>query len=317
MITNIFNKLFRKSNTYTPSKGGLQYIDEASAQADSESTNVHNVDSVPDIKDIKLIETFCFTEKSANIMLESTPTLHGLYMWLYKGDSFPINFDLSTDMCIYQTTIASKMNRISPYTLVFNKANLISYKIEVGYQNKLLKDSSIVMQILGPELTPIYFYESTDILSNYYPCKIVMDGLRYPSAEHAYQASKFDDIAMKEIFCTVKLYPHQVAVIDDEFTIHNDTDKEVEMGITPEQATLLSTKYKHLKNPTFNKLKSMEKVLLAKFHQNDDLRQFLMDTKYHELIENSPTDNFWGCGSDGTGENHLGKLLQSIRFDML
>jgi predicted NAD-dependent protein-ADP-ribosyltransferase YbiA (DUF1768 family) len=34
------------------------------------------------------------------------------------------------------------------------------------------------------------------------------------------------------------------------------------------------------------------------------------------LIENSPTDYFWGCGANHTGENHLGKILMGVRTEI-
>ncbi len=36
-----------------------------------------------------------------------------------------------------------------------------------------------------------------------------------------------------------------------------------------------------------------------------------------ELVEASPYDFFWGRGVDGSGANHLGTLLMSIRDELL
>ena len=60
----------------------------------------------------------------------------------------------------------------------------------------------------------------------------------------------------------------------------------------------------------------MKECCLAKFLQHPNLRQILMDTGSKELIEDSQTDFFWGCGSDGTGQNVLGQVLMEIRTEL-
>ena len=34
------------------------------------------------------------------------------------------------------------------------------------------------------------------------------------------------------------------------------------------------------------------------------------------IVENSPVDNFWGCGEDGKGENRMGKILMVVRDEL-
>jgi hypothetical protein len=60
----------------------------------------------------------------------------------------------------------------------------------------------------------------------------------------------------------------------------------------------------------------MRKALKAKFSQNLDARTTLVKTGARKLIEKSPTDNFWGCGADGTGKNRLGELLMDLRAEI-
>ena len=57
----------------------------------------------------------------------------------------------------------------------------------------------------------------------------------------------------------------------------------------------------------------MQKALLCKFMQNRDLRKLLLSTGDRPIFECSPTDAFWGIGSGG-GENHMGRLLEDVRF---
>ena len=63
---------------------------------------------------------------------------------------------------------------------------------------------------------------------------------------------------------------------------------------------------------------------LAKFSQNDDLRQFLLGTGDKIIVEASPKDRIWGIGFDEfapeatnpalwNGENLLGFALMEVR----
>jgi hypothetical protein len=64
------------------------------------------------------------------------------------------------------------------------------------------------------------------------------------------------------------------------------------------------------------KVQVMYDCCLAKFTQNQDLMDKFMGTGEEELIEDSPVDSFWGCGADGKGLNHLGKVLMRVRKDL-
>ena len=74
---------------------------------------------------------------------------------------------------------------------------------------------------------------------------------------------------------------------------------------------------------TDGQLKVMEKGLYAKFTQNANLRQLLIETEGKTLAEAS-RDKFWGIGwrlrdpdvgnsTTWTGKNNMGKLLESVR----
>ena len=55
----------------------------------------------------------------------------------------------------------------------------------------------------------------------------------------------------------------------------------------------------------------------AKFTSHAELRNALLDTGDQEIVENAPTDYFWGCGQLGGGQNMLGKLLMETRSTLL
>ena len=50
--------------------------------------------------------------------------------------------------------------------------------------------------------------------------------------------------------------------------------------------------------------------------QNKDVAAALLDSGDKTLIENSPTDYYWGCGKNGTGQNQLGKTLMLVRDEL-
>jgi ribA/ribD-fused uncharacterized protein len=61
------------------------------------------------------------------------------------------------------------------------------------------------------------------------------------------------------------------------------------------------------------KVEIMKGAVLRKFETHQDIRQRLLATGELELVENAPSDYFWGCGADGSGQNMLGKILMDVR----
>ena len=57
----------------------------------------------------------------------------------------------------------------------------------------------------------------------------------------------------------------------------------------------------------------MAEVLRLKFTQHPDLRSMLLSTGSAKIVYDDPLDPFWGSGTDGNGQNELGKLLTDIR----
>lgn len=127
-------------------------------------------------------------------------------------------------------------------------------------------------------------------LSNFYPCRLRVDGVLYITAEHLYQASKTKR----------KIEKIHIANAD-----------------TPEEAKKLGRKVKQIDNFDFVKLDIMSTIIRLKFYGNDNLREMLLQTGDEQLIEgNYWGDVYWGCVlRDGVwvGENNLGKILMSTR----
>ena len=61
-------------------------------------------------------------------------------------------------------------------------------------------------------------------------------------------------------------------------------------------------------------------VVNMQFSAHDGPRQLLLSTAREEstqlLQESSPSDFFWAAGVDGTGCNHLGRLLMQVREEL-
>ena len=57
----------------------------------------------------------------------------------------------------------------------------------------------------------------------------------------------------------------------------------------------------------------MRKAVYAKFSQNIELKNILLDTDSEYIVENTSNDYYWGCGINGSGKNMLGIILMEIR----
>lgn len=128
-------------------------------------------------------------------------------------------------------------------------------------------------------------------LSNFYGCLIVFEGINYPSVEHAFVAAKTLDEEKRKIIAGI------------------GTAREVKAY------------GRRLKlRPGWNdmRLQVMEDLVRQKFTVHPALRQALIDTGDHELVEgNYWGDAFWGVDlKTGAGLNHLGRILMKVRSEL-
>jgi ribA/ribD-fused uncharacterized protein len=125
-------------------------------------------------------------------------------------------------------------------------------------------------------------------LSNFYPCKVKLDDVEYPSVEHAYQAAKTLDTEERKPFHTHPLP-----------TAGGSKKLGRKLSIRPDWESV--------------KLKVMEDLLIQKF-KDDFLKKQLQETGDAKLVEgNWWGDTFWGVDAKKGGKNHLGLLLMKIR----
>jgi N-glycosidase YbiA len=144
----------------------------------------------------------------------------------------------------------------------------------------------------------IYFYkvwQPYGCFSNFSPHSIQIQGTYWPTVEHYYQAQKF------------------VGSLDSAII------PIIHAAATPEEAAALGRCHTRQLRPDWDLVKTqvMRKAVLRKFLSHPDIQAILLSTGNETLVENSPNDYFWGCGAEKTGENHLGKILMSVRAEIL
>ena len=168
---------------------------------------------------------------------------------------------------------------------------------------------------LGPVVFPpipadrrILFYhrDKTDFgfLSNFFPAPFVINGQRWPTVEHYYQAQKSLSALYRE---TVRCAPTP-----------GQAKRLGALPNTPVQRQSLVQKNPSLLRDDWEaqKLAVMQLATTAKFAQNGSLGRQLLATKAAELVEDSVSDIFWGIGADCRGSNWLGRVLMEVRASL-
>jgi len=161
-----------------------------------------------------------------------------------------------------------------------------------------------------PEPEPILFFGADESkgphrnLSNMSAHPIEIEGVKYPTVEHYFQAMKAKEFEDQEVF-----------------------DKIVKSK-TPKAAKALGKKVKNFVTEVWDAKRDaiMETGLRAKFVQHPELRKELMATEDKLIGEADPRDTYWGIGtsmdleksktpSKWRGQNKLGKMLMTLRSD--
>jgi ribA/ribD-fused uncharacterized protein len=139
---------------------------------------------------------------------------------------------------------------------------------------------------------PIYFYspleEPYGCFSNFSPHGVDLDKLWWLTVEHYFQAQKFAGT------------PHAEVI-----RVAGSARRAKELG--------RSRGYPLRPDREAVKDEVMRRAVLRKFELHAGIRERLLATGDEELIENAPSDYYWGCGRDGTGRNMLGQILMEVR----
>jgi ribA/ribD-fused uncharacterized protein len=142
-------------------------------------------------------------------------------------------------------------------------------------------------------MSTIFFYkvnEKYGCFSNFSAHPFVLDGKRWATSEHYFQAQKF--------VTTVPEYAEQIRLVE-----------------SPMKAANMGRSRKHRIREDWEQQKDdiMRKAVLAKFQAHKDIKEILISTGDALLVEKTTKDTYWGCGSDGTGQNKLGLILMEVR----
>lgn len=137
----------------------------------------------------------------------------------------------------------------------------------------------------------IYFYSQNQAFSefsNFAPFGFEMEGVYYKTVEHYYQSQKFSD---------------------------PDFVGQILNAPSPKSASILGKSSKFELRQNWDQIKDtiMFHGVKRKFETNELLLKMLLKTEDKLIIENSPYDNYWGIGSNGTGFNKLGAILMRVR----
>lgn len=125
-------------------------------------------------------------------------------------------------------------------------------------------------------------------LSNFHLVEVELDGVRYPSTEHAYQAAKTLDLAQRE---AIRVLP------------------TCGMAKRAGQRVVLRADWERVKRDV------MLNLQLQKY-RSPELRKLLLGTGDAELVEgNTWGDTYWGV-CRGVGENWLGRLIMQVRGEI-
>ncbi len=139
----------------------------------------------------------------------------------------------------------------------------------------------------------IYFYSTRDAygcFSNFSRHGFELDNYWWMTSEHYFQAQKF---ATTDAIWYTKI-----------------------RGVkSPKEAAKMGRSRCHPLRQDWEEIKDeiMKKAVLKKFQTHPDIREILLATADRLIVENSPSDYYWGCGKNGRGENKLGKILMEVR----
>ncbi|HEY1353151.1 MAG TPA: NADAR family protein [Ktedonobacteraceae bacterium] len=138
----------------------------------------------------------------------------------------------------------------------------------------------------------ILFYSTLEqpygCFSNFSAHGFELDNTWWPTSEHYFQAQKFAGTPFAE---------------------------QVRQASSPKEAARIGRQRTLPLRPDWERVKDeiMLQAVLRKFEAHADIRATLLETEDEEIIENTTTDHYWGCGTDGSGQNMLGKILMQVR----
>ncbi len=135
------------------------------------------------------------------------------------------------------------------------------------------------------------FFGTYRFLSNTWPAVIYLDGIQYPSVEHAYKAWRWKPSSRSYFETCTAL---EAITYNWTHTPDGPTDEEWNAYKIELMTRLEKQKYDPVQNPE----------LFQKLQETGD--KYLEETNWWG-------DRFWGVDEYGVGENMLGKVLMEVR----
>lgn len=138
-------------------------------------------------------------------------------------------------------------------------------------------------------------HDAYGFFSNFAAYPIMVDGLRWPTVEHYFQAQKFAGTP--------------------EGTAHQEA---IRLAKSPMIAARMGRSRQRPLRPDWEQVKEaiMLVALRAKYQQHPTLREELLNTGAARIVEHRARDAYWGDGPDGSGKNRLGELLMQVRAEV-
>src|SRR5262245_25783863 len=140
----------------------------------------------------------------------------------------------------------------------------------------------------------IRFYSTKDKygeFSNFARLPFILDGREWPTSEHYFQAQKSQDHAYQE-------------------KIRTTASPMIAARLGRSRAVPIRPDWEAVK------LDVMRAAVRPKFSSHPQLTALLLDTGHEELVEATTRDTYWGCGTSGSGQNWLGRILMEVRQEL-
>lgn len=140
----------------------------------------------------------------------------------------------------------------------------------------------------------VYWFSSAfDPLNNWSAHAVKLWDMHFPTVEHGYHYRKFAE-TLPDVAALVVAAPSPWAAMQIERQ-HSEHRRRDWQNV---------------------KVEIMLQLVRAKAAQHEDVRECLMATGTKHIYENSPWDDFWGCGADGAGKNQMGEILMRVRDEI-
>lgn len=134
----------------------------------------------------------------------------------------------------------------------------------------------------------------------------MLDGETWPTAEHYYQAQKSFDPAYRQAIREAAS-PRMARRLAAPPTTSRRVSRQ---SWFRKQGALPRSDWHQVK------LETMRCADRAKFTQHPALAELLLATGDAELVEDSPSDPYWGTSPDEQGLNWPGRMLMEVREDL-